>query len=100
VHTTPDLKLSEEAFPATAPPLAGATEEIEAEAVEGEAAPGPELPEASEVSEGETAPEPELVLHEASSEPPGDTEEAPEIEGPAADEPEAEVDSAAQDEPA
>ena len=78
VHTTPDLKLSEEAFPATAPPLAEVSEDIEAEAVEGEA----------DVVEGEAPSEPEL--QEASTEPEVETETAPETEAETPAEPELE----------
>jgi len=53
VHETPDLKLSEEAFPATAPPLAEVAEDVEAE---GEAA-------------SEAEPEDEAVATDAASEP-------------------------------
>ena len=57
VHETPDLKLSEEAFPATSPPVGEVAEDAEIEPSAREAAPEPELePELSEASAEAAAP--------------------------------------------
>jgi small subunit ribosomal protein S1 len=79
VHTTPDLMLSEEAFPSTGAPAAEEPP-IEASVAEAEGAPEPELAEAAvePTPEPEAAPEPEpevAPVDEAAEEPSSAAEE-------------------------
>jgi small subunit ribosomal protein S1 len=95
VHLTPNLNLSEDVFPAVAPPEDG-VEALDADVPAAEAAEAPEA-EAAVAAEAEVAAEPEAAAEpEPAAEPELEPEDAPAPESDAAAEVELEAESTAE----